>query len=101
MTSHLESTSENSAKRMSQLKIVLQKMQEAPNSTTVIFAGDTNLRDQEVSNRIDLVFVGRVLLWKLIWINFISRYYGLEIKGRKHCCSSFCINYAQKSHLSS
>lgn len=25
-------------------------MQDTPNSTTVLFAGDTNLRDQEVSN---------------------------------------------------
>ncbi|XP_052012959.1 tyrosyl-DNA phosphodiesterase 2 [Apodemus sylvaticus] len=49
MTSHLESTREHSTERMSQLKTVLQKMQEAPGSTTVIFAGDTNLRDQEVT----------------------------------------------------
>ncbi|GAB1298017.1 Tyrosyl-DNA phosphodiesterase 2 [Apodemus speciosus] len=48
MTSHLESTREHSTERMSQLKTVLRKMQEAPDSTTVIFAGDTNLRDQEV-----------------------------------------------------
>lgn len=48
MTSHLESTREHSAERMSQLKTVFQKMQEAPDSTTVLFAGDTNLRDQEV-----------------------------------------------------
>uniref|UniRef100_A0A452DKQ8 Tyrosyl-DNA phosphodiesterase 2 n=1 Tax=Capra hircus TaxID=9925 RepID=A0A452DKQ8_CAPHI len=31
------------------LKMVLEKMQEAPGSATVIFAGDTNLRDQEVT----------------------------------------------------
>ncbi|XP_006977192.1 tyrosyl-DNA phosphodiesterase 2 [Peromyscus maniculatus bairdii] len=49
MTSHLESTREHSAERISQLKTVFQKMQEAPDSTTVIFAGDTNLRDQEVT----------------------------------------------------
>lgn len=48
MTSHLESTREHSAERIRQLKTVLGKMQEAPDSTTVIFAGDTNLRDQEV-----------------------------------------------------
>ncbi|EGV94310.1 Uncharacterized protein KIAA0319 [Cricetulus griseus] len=47
MTSHLESTREHSAERISQLKMVFQKMQEAPDSTTVIFAGDTNLRDHE------------------------------------------------------
>ncbi|XP_008845319.1 tyrosyl-DNA phosphodiesterase 2 [Nannospalax galili] len=49
MTSHLESTREHAAERMDQLRIVFQKMQEAPESTTVIFAGDTNLRDQEVT----------------------------------------------------
>lgn len=48
MTSHLESTREHSEERISQLKTVFRKMQEAPDSTTVIFAGDTNLRDQEV-----------------------------------------------------
>ncbi|XP_031213905.1 tyrosyl-DNA phosphodiesterase 2 isoform X2 [Mastomys coucha] len=48
MTSHLESTREHSAERMSQLKTVFRKMQEAPDSTTIIFAGDTNLRDHEV-----------------------------------------------------
>ncbi|XP_055470495.1 tyrosyl-DNA phosphodiesterase 2 [Psammomys obesus] len=48
MTSHLESTREHSAERINQLRMVFQKMQETPDSTTVIFAGDTNLRDQEV-----------------------------------------------------
>uniref|UniRef100_A0A2K5C5J8 Tyrosyl-DNA phosphodiesterase 2 n=1 Tax=Aotus nancymaae TaxID=37293 RepID=A0A2K5C5J8_AOTNA len=48
MTSHLESTKGHAKERMNQLKIVLKKMQEAPESATVIFAGDTNLRDQEV-----------------------------------------------------
>ena len=66
MTSHLESTREHSAERMSQLKTVFQKMQEVPDSTTVLFAGDTNLRDHEVSNRVGSLFVGR-LLWKLTW----------------------------------
>lgn len=51
MTSHLESTRGHAEERMSQLKMVLKKMQEAPESATVIFAGDTNLRDQEVSNK--------------------------------------------------
>lgn len=55
-------------------------MQEAPDSTTVIFAGDTNLRDQEVSNRIDSMFVGRVLLWKLILIHFIQSLMDLKYK---------------------
>jgi hypothetical protein len=80
MTSHLESTREHSAERIRQLKTVLGKMQEAPDSTTVIFAGDTNLRDQEVSNRIDSMFVGRVLLWKLILIHFIQSLMDLKYK---------------------
>uniref|UniRef100_A0A8D0GSH6 Tyrosyl-DNA phosphodiesterase 2 n=1 Tax=Sphenodon punctatus TaxID=8508 RepID=A0A8D0GSH6_SPHPU len=49
MTSHLESTKDHSSERLNQLKLVLQKMQEAPKSATVIFGGDTNLRDQEVA----------------------------------------------------
>ena len=51
---------------MNQLKMVLEKMQEAPGSATVIFAGDTNLRDQEVSDEVSSVFMGSLLLWKLI-----------------------------------
>lgn len=49
MTSHLESTRGHAKERMNQLKMVLKKMQEAPESASVIFAGDTNLRDQEVT----------------------------------------------------
>ncbi|XP_036308410.1 tyrosyl-DNA phosphodiesterase 2 [Pipistrellus kuhlii] len=49
MNSHLESTREHAEERASQFKMVLRKMQEAPESATVIFAGDTNLRDQEVT----------------------------------------------------
>ncbi|XP_012890692.1 PREDICTED: tyrosyl-DNA phosphodiesterase 2 isoform X1 [Dipodomys ordii] len=49
MTSHLESTKEHSKERMSQLKMVFKKMQEAPEEATVVFGGDTNLRDQEVT----------------------------------------------------
>ncbi|XP_008057576.1 tyrosyl-DNA phosphodiesterase 2 isoform X2 [Carlito syrichta] len=49
MTSHLESTRGHAEERMNQLKMVLKKIQEAPESATVIFAGDTNLRDLEVT----------------------------------------------------
>ncbi|XP_004847656.1 tyrosyl-DNA phosphodiesterase 2 [Heterocephalus glaber] len=49
MTSHLESTRGHAEERINQLKLVLKKMQEAPESSTVIFAGDTNLRDKEVT----------------------------------------------------
>ena len=66
MTSHLESTRGHAKERMNQLKIVLKKMQEVPESATVIFAGDTNLRDQEVSDEVISLFMGRLMLWKLI-----------------------------------
>ncbi|XP_059412566.1 tyrosyl-DNA phosphodiesterase 2-like [Carassius carassius] len=48
MTSHLESCKNQSEERMKQLRVVFQKMMEAPEDATVIFAGDTNLRDSEV-----------------------------------------------------
>ncbi|XP_010214838.1 PREDICTED: tyrosyl-DNA phosphodiesterase 2 [Tinamus guttatus] len=49
MTSHLESTKDHSKERMKQLQIVFKKMQKESESTTVIFGGDTNLRDSEVN----------------------------------------------------
>ncbi|NXA09997.1 TYDP2 phosphodiesterase, partial [Sapayoa aenigma] len=49
MTSHLESTKDHTKERIKQLQIVLNKMQKEPESTTVIFGGDTNLRDCEVT----------------------------------------------------
>ncbi|MBN3278157.1 TYDP2 phosphodiesterase, partial [Polyodon spathula] len=49
MTSHLESTKDHSRERMNQLKTVLTKIKEAPETSTVIFGGDTNLRDHEVA----------------------------------------------------
>ncbi|NXF65118.1 TYDP2 phosphodiesterase, partial [Ciccaba nigrolineata] len=51
MTSHLESTKNHSKERIKQLQIVLNKMQKESESTTVIFGGDTNLRDSEVTKR--------------------------------------------------
>nr|XP_023700324.1 uncharacterized protein LOC111860661 isoform X1 [Paramormyrops kingsleyae] len=48
MTSHLESGKENSQERMNQLRRVWKRMREAPDDVTVIFGGDTNLRDWEV-----------------------------------------------------
>lgn len=58
MTSHLESTRGHAKERMNQLKMVLKKMQEVPASATVIFAGDTNLRDHEVSDKVCYVLLG-------------------------------------------
>ncbi|CAM4632971.1 unnamed protein product [Leuciscus chuanchicus] len=48
MTSHLESCKNQSEERMKQLRVILQKIKEAPEDSIVIFAGDTNLRDTEV-----------------------------------------------------
>lgn len=49
MTSHLESNKANAAERMRQLRLVMKKMARAPDDVTVLFGGDTNLRDAEVA----------------------------------------------------
>ncbi|XP_072532023.1 tyrosyl-DNA phosphodiesterase 2 [Salminus brasiliensis] len=49
MTSHLESCKDQATERMKQLGMVFQKIKEAPDNMTVIFGGDTNLRDSEVA----------------------------------------------------
>lgn len=48
MTSHLESCKGHAGERMKQLQVVMQRMREAPEDVTVLFGGDTNLRDTEV-----------------------------------------------------
>ncbi|XP_065154562.1 tyrosyl-DNA phosphodiesterase 2 [Paramisgurnus dabryanus] len=48
MTSHLESCKASSQERLNQLRRVWKWMKEAPQDHTVIFGGDTNLRDWEV-----------------------------------------------------
>ncbi|KAJ8273276.1 hypothetical protein GJAV_G00099700 [Gymnothorax javanicus] len=49
MTSHLESCKGEAQERMAQLKIVFKRMRETPDNVTVLFGGDTNLRDPEVT----------------------------------------------------
>ncbi|XP_042362106.1 tyrosyl-DNA phosphodiesterase 2 [Plectropomus leopardus] len=49
MTSHLESCKGQAEERMKQLRVVMQRMREAPDDVTVLFGGDTNLRDTEVA----------------------------------------------------
>ncbi|XP_022058007.1 tyrosyl-DNA phosphodiesterase 2 [Acanthochromis polyacanthus] len=49
MTSHLESCKGHAEERMKQLRVVMQRMREAPDDVTVLFGGDTNLRDSEVA----------------------------------------------------
>ncbi|XP_048010105.1 tyrosyl-DNA phosphodiesterase 2 [Megalobrama amblycephala] len=48
MTSHLESCKTGSQERLNQLRRVWKWMKEAPGDHSVIFGGDTNLRDWEV-----------------------------------------------------
>lgn len=48
MTSHFESCKANAAERMKQLRLVMKRMAKAPDDVTVLFGGDTNLRDAEV-----------------------------------------------------
>ncbi|KAM4550038.1 tyrosyl-DNA phosphodiesterase 2 isoform 1-T1 [Fundulus diaphanus] len=49
MTSHLESCKGHAQERMKQLRVVMQRMKDAPDDVTVLFGGDTNLRDAEVA----------------------------------------------------
>ncbi|KAM3597113.1 uncharacterized protein V6R79_026302 [Siganus canaliculatus] len=49
MTSHLESCKGHAEERMKQLRVVMKRMREAPDDVTVLFGGDTNLRDPEVA----------------------------------------------------
>ncbi|XP_015235103.1 PREDICTED: tyrosyl-DNA phosphodiesterase 2 [Cyprinodon variegatus] len=49
MTSHLESCKGHAQERMKQLRMVMERMKAAPDDVTVLFGGDTNLRDTEVA----------------------------------------------------
>ncbi|XP_034016987.1 tyrosyl-DNA phosphodiesterase 2 isoform X2 [Thalassophryne amazonica] len=49
MTSHMESCKSHGEERKKQLRVVMQRMSETPDHVTVVFGGDTNLRDYEVA----------------------------------------------------
>ncbi|XP_075950915.1 tyrosyl-DNA phosphodiesterase 2-like [Anarhichas minor] len=49
MTSHFESCKANAGERMRQLRLVIRRMAKMPDDVTVLFGGDTNLRDAEVA----------------------------------------------------
>ena len=49
LTSHLESTKDYSDERKRQLSLAFKEMLKEEADRTVIFAGDLNLRDKEVS----------------------------------------------------
>lgn len=58
MTSHLESCKGYAQERMKQLQVVMQWMRDVPDDVTVLFGGDTNLRDPEVNHlSLSLVYV--------------------------------------------
>ncbi|XP_042866505.1 tyrosyl-DNA phosphodiesterase 2-like isoform X2 [Penaeus japonicus] len=48
LNAHLESTAEFSKQRTEQLSMAFNRMKSAANNSTMIFAGDLNLRDKEV-----------------------------------------------------
>ena len=50
MTSHLESTADGKAERCNQFSRSLYRMKTATGEQTVLFGGDTNLRDKEVGS---------------------------------------------------
>lgn len=60
MTSHFESCKANAGERMRQLGLVMKMMAAAPDDVTVLFGGDTNLRDAEVC-----LLHSDVFLWPL------------------------------------
>lgn len=49
MTSHLESCKGHAQERMKQLRMLMERVKNAPDDVTVLFGGDTNLRDTEVT----------------------------------------------------
>lgn len=65
MTSHLESTRGHAKERMNQLKMVLEKMQEAPGYYSYI-CWNYKSQGSEVSDEVSSVFMGSLLLWKFI-----------------------------------
>lgn len=63
MTSHLESCKGHAEERMKQLRLVMQRMRDAPEDVTVLFGGDTNLRDTEVRH----LLLNYVPLWNVFF----------------------------------
>ncbi|XP_033125731.1 tyrosyl-DNA phosphodiesterase 2-like [Anneissia japonica] len=65
MNSHLESMKEKTVQRKQQFQIALEEMASASDDTVVLFGGDTNLRDREVSEMGDKIPGGIFDLWEL------------------------------------
>ena len=49
LNTHLESTAEHAGERMKQLRLCFDRVNSAEEDKNVIFGGDLNLRDKEVS----------------------------------------------------
>uniref|UniRef100_A0A8C0KA79 Tyrosyl-DNA phosphodiesterase 2 n=1 Tax=Canis lupus dingo TaxID=286419 RepID=A0A8C0KA79_CANLU len=107
MTSHLESTRGHAKERMNQLKMVLKKMQEAPESATVIFAGDTNLRDHEVtkcgglpSNILDVwEFLGKPKHCQYTWDTQMNSNLGISATCKLRFDRIFFRTAAESGHI--
>uniref|UniRef100_M3XZH9 Tyrosyl-DNA phosphodiesterase 2 n=1 Tax=Mustela putorius furo TaxID=9669 RepID=M3XZH9_MUSPF len=107
MTSHLESTRGHAKERMNQLKMVLKKMQEAPESATVIFAGDTNLRDHEVtkcgglpSNILDVwEFLGKPKHCQYTWDTQMNSNLGISAACKLRFDRIFFRTAAESGHI--
>ncbi|KAM5298334.1 tyrosyl-DNA phosphodiesterase 2 [Ctenodactylus gundi] len=107
MTAHLESTRGHAEERVNQLKIVLKKMQEAPESATVIFAGDTNLRDQEVtkcgglpSNILDVwEFLGKPKHCQYTWDTQMNSNLGISAACKLRFDRIFFRAAAEEGHM--
>ncbi|XP_002714202.2 tyrosyl-DNA phosphodiesterase 2 [Oryctolagus cuniculus] len=107
MTSHLESTRGHATERMNQLKMVLEKIQEAPESATVIFAGDTNLRDQEVakcgglpSNILDVwEFLGKPKHCQYTWDTQMNSNLGISATCKLRFDRIFFRAAAEEGHI--
>ncbi|KAK2496434.1 hypothetical protein MC885_013808 [Smutsia gigantea] len=107
MTSHLESTRGHAEERMNQLKMVLKKMQEAPETATVVFAGDTNLRDQEVakcgglpSNILDVwEFLGKPKHCQYTWDTQMNSNLGISATCKLRFDRIFFRTAAEEGHI--
>lgn len=75
MTTHLESTRFHAKERMRQLIFVLEHIQTISNDETVIFGGDLNISDREISTvKIKDLLNGIVDAWEVTNCNPLTKY---------------------------
>ncbi|XP_026084075.1 tyrosyl-DNA phosphodiesterase 2 isoform X1 [Carassius auratus] len=93
MTSHLESCKSNSQERLNQLRRVWKWIKEAPEDHTVIFGGDTNLRDWEVKKLGGLPY-GISDVWEMLGEPEESKYtWDTSINDNKEIPHSICLRF--------